>query len=106
VVASFVAQRLGSPIPLYLPKSSLLVALTQSRLLLVGLKFFRPPRMTDEVHARPRSTTSIVVLKASLLHPIQLSTMGADALVLLVQQRERREVERVRELLSAAHSEQ
>jgi len=62
--------------------------------------------MTDEVHARPRSTTSIVVLKASLLHPIQLSTMGADALVLLVQQRERREVERVRELLSAAHPEQ
>ncbi len=34
VVASFVAQRLGSPIPLFLPKSSLLIGLTQSRLLL------------------------------------------------------------------------
>ncbi len=100
VVASFVAQRLGSPFPLFLPKSTLLVALTHSRLLLVGLKFFRPTRMTGEVHERPRSTTSIVVLKASQLDRIQLSTMGANALVLLVQQRERRGVGRVRELLS------
>jgi len=67
---------------------------------LVGLKFFRPTRMTGEVHERPRSTTSIVVLKASQLDRSQLSTMGANALVLLVQQRERRGVERVRGLLS------